>query len=242
MALFGEKYGEIVRVVEIGDGWSRELCGGTHVEHASQIGSVSITGEASIGSGVRRVEALVGLAAMEKAARDKVILAALAETLNVAPEAVPERVAALAARVRELERTLAAQRAQSVLAGAAALADSATDVAGTAVVAARIDDGTAADDLRTLALDVRGRLGDTRPSVVVLATATDGRVALVAVTNDPARAAGLRAGALIKVLTPLVGGGGGGKDDIAQGGGTNSGGIAAVLDRTPALVAEQTSG
>ena len=238
MALFGEKYGEEVRVVEIGDGWSRELCGGTHVEHASQIGSVSITGEASIGSGVRRIEALVGLAAMEKAARDKVILAALAETLNVTPDAIPERVAALAARVRELERTLAAQRAEAVLAGAGALADAAIDIDGTSFVAAKAPDGTAADDLRTLALDVRSRLGDGRPAVVVLGAASSGRVALVAATTDGARAAGLKAGALIKELSPLVGGGGGGRDDVAQGGGPNPDGLPAALDRAAAAVRE----
>jgi alanyl-tRNA synthetase len=239
MALFGEKYGTDVRVVEIGEGWSRELCGGTHVEHASQIGSVSIMGEASIGSGVRRIEALVGLAAMERAARDRVILAALADTLNVAPDAVPERVAALASKVRELERTLAAQRAQTVLAGAAALAEGAIDIAGTALVAAKVPDGTTADDLRTLALDIRVRLGDARSAVVVLGTATDGRVSLVAATTEAARSAGIKAGALIKELTPLVGGGGGGRDDVAQGGGSNADGLPAALDRAAVFVREQ---
>jgi len=239
MALFGEKYGDEVRVVEIGDGWSKELCGGTHVEHASQIGSVSITGEASIGSGVRRIEALVGLSAMERAARDRVILAALAEILNVNPDAIPDRVAALAAKVRELERTLAAQRAQAVLAGAGPLADAAIDIVGAALVAAKVPDGTTADDLRALALDVRSRLGETRPAVVVLGTAGDGRVSLVAATNEAARKAGAKAGQLIKALTPLVGGGGGGKDDVAQGGGTQPDGLPVALERAAGALREQ---
>jgi alanyl-tRNA synthetase len=229
LALFGEKYDDEVRVVEIGGEWSRELCGGTHVSHSSQIGSVLFTSESSVGAGVRRVEALVGLEAMQRAARDRVVLAGLAAVLNVPAEQVPDRVSALAARVRDLERAVAADRAQAVLAGAAAFAADAEDLDGTALVAVQAPDDTSADDLRALALDIRGRLGDARPSVVVLGAATEGRAALVAATNGPARDAGIKAGALIKGLAPLVGGGGGGRDDVAQGGGSNGGGLAAAI-------------
>ncbi|HVV29569.1 MAG TPA: alanine--tRNA ligase [Mycobacteriales bacterium] len=242
LALFGEKYDETVRVVEIGGAWSRELCGGTHVAHSSQIGQVLITSETSVGAGVRRVEALVGLEAMRRAARDRIVLAGLADALNVPADQVPDRVVALAARVRELERALAAERAQAVLAGAQGLADGAVDVNGLAVVAAAAPDGTGADDLRSLALDVRSRLGEARPAVVVLGAANDGRAALVAVTNGAARERGVKAGALIKGLAPLVGGGGGGRDDVAQGGGGKGAGVADAITAAPGLLAEQPAG
>jgi alanyl-tRNA synthetase len=236
LALFGEKYDDEVRVVEIGGEWSRELCGGTHVSHSSQIGSVMITSESSVGAGVRRVDALVGLEAMRRATRDRVVLAGLADVLNVPADQVPDRVAALALRVRELERALATERAQTVLAGAGAFADSAEDLDGTALVSVQAPDGTAADDLRSLALDIRSRLGDARPSVVVVGAAADGRAALVAATNGPARDAGIKAGALIKGLAPLVGGGGGGRADVAQGGGSNGAGLPAALAATRDLL------
>ncbi|HEX7354114.1 MAG TPA: alanine--tRNA ligase [Mycobacteriales bacterium] len=237
LALFGEKYDETVRVVEIGGPWSRELCGGTHVEHSSQIGAVLVTGESSVGSGVRRIEALVGLEAMRRSARDKALLAALADTLATPVDGLEERVTALAARVRQLERELQQQRSAGVLAAAQALVDGATDVAGTRLVAARAPDGVTGDDLRTLALDVRGRLGDAAPALVVLGAATDGRALLVACANEAARAAGHTAGATIRALAPLVGGGGGGRDDIAQGGGTNPDGLPDALGHVASTLA-----
>ncbi len=237
LALFGEKYDETVRVVEIGGPWSRELCGGTHVQRSAQIGAVLVTGESSVGSGVRRIEALVGLEAMRRSARDKALLAALADTLSVPVEQTLDRVTALAARVRQLERELAQARSASVLASAQQLADAARDVGGTRVVAAQAPDGVSGDDLRALALDVRARLGEAAPAVVVLGAAAGGRVALVAATNDAARAAGRRAGAVIRVLAPLVGGGGGGRDDVAQGGGADASGLPAALARVTDLLA-----
>ena len=237
LALFGEKYDETVRVVEIGGPWSRELCGGTHVEHSSQIGAVMVTGESSVGSGVRRIEALVGLAAMQRSARDKALLAALADTLATPVDGLADRVTALAARVRQLERELAQQRSAGVLASAQALAEGAADVAGTRLVAAQAPDGVSGDDLRALALDVRTRLGESAPALVVLGAADDGRALLVAATNEAARAAGRKAGAVIRELAPLVGGGGGGRDDVAQGGGGKPGGLPEALGRAASLLA-----
>jgi alanyl-tRNA synthetase len=236
LALFGEKYDDTVRVVEIGGPWSRELCGGTHVEHASQIGAVLVTGESSVGSGVRRIEALVGLEAMRRSARDKALLAALADVVSAPVEETLERVTALAQRVRQLEREVAQARSAGVLASAQSLADAARDVGGTAVVAAQAPDGVGGDDLRALALDVRARLGDAAATLVVLGAASDGRALLVAATNDPARQVGLRAGAVIKALAPTVGGGGGGRDDVAQGGGSDASGLPAALAAVAGLL------
>jgi alanyl-tRNA synthetase len=237
LALFGEKYDDLVRVVEIGGPWSRELCGGTHVEHSSQIGAVLVTGESSVGSGVRRIEALVGLEAMRRSARDKALLAALADALAVPADQTLERVLALTARVRQLERELTAARSADVLASGQALADAARDVGGTAVVAAQAPEGVSGDDLRALALDVRARLGDSTPVLVVLGAAADSRALLVAVTNDAARQAGRKAGAVIRALAPLVGGGGGGRDDVAQGGGSDAAGLPAALAAVSGLLA-----
>ena len=122
LALFGETYDQTVRVVEIGGPWSRELCGGTHVERASQIGTVTIIGESSIGSGVRRVEAYVGLDAMRYLATERAIVSQLSETLKAKPAELPDRVAAMVERLRSAERELASLRAAQVLASAGPLA------------------------------------------------------------------------------------------------------------------------
>jgi len=237
MALFGEKYGERVRVVDVGD-YSRELCGGTHVGRSAQLGMVKLLGESSIGAGVRRVEALVGLDAFRFLAREHVLISQLAGALKVPADQIPERVAETLAKLREAEKALEKLRADAVLGAAAELAAGADDVDGTALVTFRAPDGTGADDLRALALDVRGRLGEGRPAVVVVGAENAGRAMLVAATNGAARTAGARAGGLIKALAPLVGGGGGGKDDVAQGGGTDPAGLPAALAQVGALVRE----
>ncbi len=237
MALFGEKYGERVRVVDVGD-YSRELCGGTHVGRSTQLGMVKLLGESSIGAGVRRVEALVGLDAFRFLAREHVLISQLAGALKVPADQIPERVAETLVKLREAEKALEKLRADAVLGAAAELAAGADDVDGTALVTFRAPDGTGADDLRALALDVRGRLGEGRPAVVVVGAENAGRAMLVAATNGAARTAGARAGGLIKALAPLVGGGGGGKDDVAQGGGTDPAGLPAALAQVGALVRE----
>ncbi len=229
MALFGEKYGDQVRVVEIGD-YSRELCGGTHVARSGQLGLVKLLSEASIGSGVRRVEALVGLDAFRYLAKEHVLVSQLAEQFKARPEELPERIGGVVERLRVAERELEKVRADAVLSSAGALADGAEDVDGTALVTAAVPGGVAAADLRALASDVRGRLG-ARPGVVALFTADDGgKVSFVVATTAAARDAGLAAGKLVPVFAPAVGGRGGGKPDLAQGGGTDPSGVPSAID------------
>jgi alanyl-tRNA synthetase len=227
LALFGEKYGDEVRVVEVGD-YSRELCGGTHVPRSGQLGLVKILGESSIGSGVRRVEALVGTDAFRFLAKESVLVGQLSELLKTRREELPERVSALVARVRDAERELERLRSARILGASAELASGAQDIGGVAFVAYRVPDGTAADAIRKLALDVRGRVRPDRPAVVVVAGIPTDRPSVVVAVNEPGRGAGLSAGAMVKAAAARLGGGGGGRDDVAQGGGAPLGDRAAT--------------
>ena len=235
IALFGETYGEQVRVVEIGGEWSRELCGGTHVRGSAQIGTLALTAESSVGSGARRVEAAVGLEGFRYLARERDLVRQLADLLKTPTDGIVDRVSGMLGRLRDADRELADLRGKQTLAAAADLAASATDVGGVAVVTAS-PVGLSGGDLRSLALDVRGRLGE-QPVVVVLASAADGKVALIATVNPAAQQRGLSANDLLRAAAPAVGGRGGGKPDVAQGGGTDPAGIPAAL-----AAAEQTIG
>ncbi|HYN29228.1 MAG TPA: alanine--tRNA ligase [Dermatophilaceae bacterium] len=221
LALFGETYDEEVRVVEIGGPWSRELCGGTHVQHSSQVGALTLTGESSVGSGVRRLEAFVGMDALRHLARERAILAELAELVKAAPPELPERVSVLLARLREAERELDRVRREQVLAAAGSLAEQAKDVGGVLFVGHDAGAGAGADDVRSIVLDVRGRLGTERPVVVAVTGVAKGRPVVVVATNAAARSEGIGAGELVRIAASALGGGGGGKDDIASGGGTD---------------------
>jgi alanyl-tRNA synthetase len=227
IALFGETYGEQVRVVEIGGPWSRELCGGTHVRGSAQIGTVALTGESSVGSGARRVEAVVGLEGFRYLARERDLVRQLAELLKSPQDGLVERVSGMLARLRDVDKELAELRAQQSTAAAGQLAAGAADIDGVAVVTAA-PAGLGGADLRTLALDIRGRLAD-RPAVVLLASESDGKVALVAALNPAALDRGLSANDVLKAAAGPVGGRGGGKADVAQGGGTDPAGIPAAL-------------
>ncbi|HEX2317183.1 MAG TPA: alanine--tRNA ligase [Thermomonospora sp.] len=227
LALFGEKYGDEVRVVEVGD-YSRELCGGTHVARSGQLGLIKVLGESSIGAGVRRVEALVGIDAFRFLARESVLVAQLTEQLKTRKEELPERISGIVGRLRDAEKELDRLRSAQVLAVAGSLADGAKDVGGVAFVAHRAPDGTGADDLRRLAVDVRGRL-TARPAVVIVTGVPKDRPVVVVAVTDGARERGLKAGALVGVAARALGGGGGGKDDLAQGGGANPAAIGEAL-------------
>jgi alanyl-tRNA synthetase len=227
LALFGEKYGSEVRVVEIGD-YSRELCGGTHVARSGQLGLIKVLGEQSIGAGVRRVEALVGMDAFRFLAKENVLVAQLAEQLKTRREELPERISGLVTRLRDAEKELERVRSRQVLEVAGELAGGAQDVNGVALVAHRVPAGTGADDLRRLAVDVRGRLTG-RPSVVAVAGVPKDRPVVVVAVSEEGRARGLRAGALVGVAAKVLGGGGGGKDDLAQGGGADPEAIGEAL-------------
>lgn len=233
MALFGEKYGDTVRVVSVGD-WARELCGGTHTASSGKLGVIKLLGESSIGSGVRRVEALVGSDAYRFLAREHTLVNQLSETLKARPEELPERVSDLVSRLRAAEKEIEQVRVQQLLRAGAEVAAGATRVGPVLVVAHRVE-GAGGGDVRTLALDVRSRLPQGEPGVVVVAGVSDGKVALVAATNELAQERGLAAGDLVRTLTPLLGGKGGGKADVAQGGGAD----ASRLDEALALVASE---
>jgi alanyl-tRNA synthetase len=238
MALFGEKYGDEVRVVEVGD-YARELCGGTHAARSGQLGMVKLLSEASIGSGVRRVEGLVGLDAYSYLAREHVLLAQLAAAFKVPADEVPARVEAVVARLRDVEKELAGLRASAVLTQAGAFAAGARDVFGVSFVGVEAPAGTPGDLVRQLALDVRGRLSG--PGVVLVAAGGE-RVTLVAAVNEAGRARGLSANAVLREAAAAVDGKGGGKDDVAQGGGSNAAGIPEALQRAEHLVGRVATG
>jgi alanyl-tRNA synthetase len=236
LALFGEKYGDAVRVVEVGD-YARELCGGTHAARSGQLGLVKLMGEASIGAGVRRVEALVGIDAFRFLAKEHVLVSQLAEQFKSPAEELPERIAALTSRLRDAEKELERLKAGAVLAAAGGLADKAEDVDGVAVVAHEAPQGTSVDDARKLAVDIRSRIEPKRPAVVVVAVRGDGKANIVVTAGKEAQARGLKAGALVRELAPVLGGGGGGKDELAIAGGSRADGVPEAIALVPGLVA-----
>ncbi|OZC53959.1 alanine--tRNA ligase [Rhodococcus sp. 06-621-2] len=237
MALFGENYGDEVRVVEIGGPFSMELCGGTHVEHSSQIGPVTLLGESSVGSGVRRVEAFVGLDSYRYLAKERALLAGVASSLKVPSEEVPARIETLVEKLRVAEKELEAVKAAAVLSSAGDLAAGAERIGSVRAVISRAPDGVGGNDLRTLATDIRGRLGSD-PAVVVLFGSVDGKVPFVVVTNKAAQDAGVKAGELVGSFVPAIGGRGGGKADSAQGSGSDPDGIAQALVAVRARISE----
>jgi len=219
MALFGEKYGDQVRVVSVGD-WARELCGGTHVSRSGQLGVVKLLSESSIGAGVRRVEALVGVDAYKFLAREHILLNSLTEIIKGARvEELPERINGLINSMKEIERELSALRSTQALSQVGEIAKGAKVVNGTTVITSVLGDGISGDDLRKIALELRSKAAN---SVVALISVNDSKPVLVVAASDAARAAGVKAGALVKIGSTVLGGGGGGKDDFAQGGGTDA--------------------
>ncbi|MGX7674772.1 alanine--tRNA ligase [Plantactinospora sp. DSM 117369] len=225
MALFGEKYGDEVRVVEVGD-YARELCGGTHVARSAQLGLVKILSESSIGSGVRRVEALVGLDAFRFLAKEHLLVSRLAELYRVPGDQVADRVEQTVAQLRDAERELEKLRAQLVLGGAAALAAAARDVRGVAFVGTEAPEGAAGNDVRTLAQEIRGKIDPARPAVVAVAARANGKASLVVAVNGAAKDRGVSAAALVK---GALSGRGGGNADLAQGGGLPAGEAPSLL-------------
>jgi len=219
MALFGEKYGDVVRVVSVGD-WARELCGGTHVSRSGQLGVIKLLSESSIGAGVRRVEALVGVDAYKFLAREHILLNSLTDLIKGArTEELPERISDLLNKMKDIEKELATVRSAQALSQVGDLAKTAKIINGISYVSSVMADGVSGDDLRKIALDLRER---ESKSVVALISSNEGKPVLVVATSEEARAHGVKAGALVKIGSTVLGGGGGGKDDFAQGGGTDA--------------------
>ena len=218
MALFGEKYGDQVRVVSVGD-WARELCGGTHVKRSGQLGVVKLLSESSIGAGVRRVEALVGVDAYKFLAREHILLNSLTTIIKGARvEELPERISDLLIKIRDIEKELGAVRSNAAFAQVDSIAKTAVEINGVTTTLALLADGISGDDLRKIALELRAK---ATCSVVALISVNDSKPILVVAASDAARAQGVKAGALVKIGSAVLGGGGGGKDDFAQGGGTD---------------------
>ena len=226
MALFGEKYGDVVRVVSVGD-WARELCGGTHVHSSAELGLVKLLNESSIGAGVRRVEALVGADAFSYLAREHLLLNSLTEIIKGARvEELPERISELLNKVKVIERELASFKSAQAMSSINDLAKNFENIGGYKVLIAQVADGISGEDLRLMSLDLRNR---DPHAVIGLLSVVDDRVVLVAAVAPQAAASGAKAGQLVKAGSALLGGGGGGKDDYAQGGGSDLTKITAAI-------------
>lgn len=228
MALFGEKYGDTVRMVDIGGPWSRELCAGTHVRSSGQVGLISLTGESSVGATNRRVEALVGVDAFRELAAERALVQGISQSLKTPREQLPARIEELVASLKTAERKLAAVEAQQLAARVPELAAKAQQVGRATAVIEDLGNVTSADDLRSLAAQVRERLGSDA-AVVALGGRAGGKPVVIVATNASARDAGLAAGPLAKAAATALGGGGGGKPDMAQGGGPNEAQLPAAL-------------
>jgi alanyl-tRNA synthetase len=229
LALFGESYPDQVRVVEIGGPFSLELCGGTHVHNSAQIGPVTILGESSVGSGVRRVEAYVGLESFRHLAKERALMAGLASSLKVPSEEVPARVANLVERLKAAEKELERTRLATARSAAVNAAAGAQRVGNVRLVAQRMSGGMTAADLRSLVGDIRGKLGSDPAVVALIAEGEGGSVPYAVAANPAAQDLGIRANDLVKQLAGAVDGRGGGKADLAQGSGKDPSGIEAAL-------------
>ena len=237
MSLFGEKYGDVVRVVEIGGEFSRELCGGTHVGSSAEIGSLTLLTEGSVGSGNRRVEALVGLDSFNHLAAERTLVNQLIGLMKVQSSAdLPEKINQTLAKLKAAEKELAQLRREKLQAEAGKLLENAQTIGSVRVLAhdaGELD----ANGVRELALDLRSRFGSEAAVVAVVGVA-NGRPVILVATNEGAREAGVKAGALVRVAAGVLGGGGGGKDDIAQGGGQDASKIGAALDAVRDAIAQ----
>ncbi len=233
MALFGEKYGDQVRVVSVGD-WAKELCGGTHVGRSGELGVIKLLSESSIGSGVRRVEALVGVDAYKFLVKEHLILNSLTQIIKGArSEEIPERVNDLIDKMKVLEKELSGVRVATAMSMTPSLIADAVSIGNSKIVTAAMSPGLSAEELRTIALKIKNDLGS---GVVVLTSLTSEKIILiVAVSNDLVKL-GVKAGDLVKAGSITLGGGGGGKDDFAQGGGVNIGKLASALSEINALI------
>lgn len=229
MALFGEKYGERVRMVDIGGPWSRELCAGTHVASSAEIGMINLISESSVGSTNRRVESLVGIEAFRDFAAERALVTQLTSSLKTPREQLPDKISELVANLKAAEKKIAAFESKALGDKVPALLEKAVREGDITVVAENLGSLASADDVRTLVTLVRERLGSDAV-VVALAAEVGGKAVAIAATNPAARERGIRAGALAREMAGILGGGGGGKDDLAQGGGTDVSAIQRALD------------
>ena len=228
MALFGEKYGDQVRVVSVGD-WAHELCGGTHVSNSGELGLVKLISESSIGAGVRRVEALVGNDAYRFLSREHLILNSITQLIKGSrSEELPEKISDLLEKVRSVEKELNDFKISIAKTQAKSLLGAKQKQGQSEIIVAEFEPGISPDALREIAIDLRTKLAN---GVVILASRGAERANLVAAVSSGAKEQGLKAGNLIRIGSQILGGGGGGKDDFAQGGGTDQAQIGAALEQ-----------
>jgi alanyl-tRNA synthetase len=218
IALFGETYDESVRVVQIGGPWSRELCGGTHVSRSSQIGLVSILGESSVGSGSRRVEALVGIEAFRSLSLERAMVSRLSDLAKVPRESVEDKFQSMLEELKAAQRKLASLQSAQLATLVPSILSESQKIGDVLFASKFIGDATSVDDIRNLAVLLRDKMGQ-QPSVAVVIASVDSKPMLVVAANQTAQASGVHAGNLVKLASAVLGGGGGGKADIAQGGG-----------------------
>ena len=237
MALFGEKYGAVVRMVDIDGAWSRELCAGTHVKHTSEIGLINLLGESSVGSTSRRVESLVGADAFRSFATERALVAQLTSELKTPRDQLLQRISELSVNLKAAERKIASFTAEAVKQQVPQLVASASRSGRALSVVRDLGSVSSVDDVRQVVLDVRHQLGEAEPVVVVLFATAGGKPVVVSATNAAAREAGIAAGALVKSAATALGGGGGGKPDIAQGGGTDPSAIPSAIASIESLLA-----
>jgi len=221
VALFGETYDESVRVIQVGGPWSRELCGGTHVSRSSQVGLVSIIGESSVGSGSRRLEALVGIEAFRSLATERALVARLGEALKSPKAEIEERLTATIEELKVAQRKLAQLQAAQLATRIPELISAATTIGSTKFIESNLGEIASVEDLRGLATQVREKLGTESGVVALFGVVAEKPMVLVA-TTEAARTAGHKAGNLVRTASQILGGGGGGKDDLAQGGGSDA--------------------
>ncbi|MEY4321551.1 MAG: hypothetical protein RL167_279 [Actinomycetota bacterium] len=232
VALFGETYDESVRVIEVGGPWSRELCGGTHVSHSSQIGLISLINETSVGSGSRRVEALVGIEAFRSLAQERAIIARLTDGFKVSKDSLEERIAGLSEDLKSTQKKLAAFEAERLAQRIPELISAnSTSVGSYKLISSNLGELASIDDVRSIVTQIRDRVQAEAAVIAILAVVNE-KPAVVIATTEVARSAGAKAGLLVREASTVLGGGGGGKDDIAQGGGQN---VAAINDALSAI-------
>jgi len=238
MALFGEKYGDRVRVVSVGD-YAHELCGGTHAQRSGQLGVVTFLSEGSIGAGVRRVEALVGTDAYRFLANEHILVSRLTEMIKAPKEELVERIERTITSLKDAERDLARVRSAQMTASMDGIIGEGVDIGTVRVWTFVTPPSVSANDLRDLVTKAKGRLRPEIPSVMIGGAIDDGKVALVSVANDQAIALGITANDLLKSALPAVDGRGGGKSEMAQGGGTRVDGLDDGLAAARAFVASK---
>ena len=235
VALFGETYDEDVRVIQVGGPWSRELCGGTHVSRSSQIGLLALTGESSVGSGSRRLEALVGIEAFRSLATERALVARIADALKAPKDQIEARLEASLEELKSAKSKLSASSAANLQTRIPEFVATAESIGSATVASVQLGELDNADDLRSLTVSLQKALGVS--GVAITTAVVSSKPAVVIAVGEAARQGGIRAGALVKLASEVLGGGGGGKDDLAQGGGVD----ATKLDLAIAAIKEALS-